>query len=139
MARYFFYGTLMDPAVRSAVLGRDLPTDAITPAALFGWRRVFRAGATFPVLVPAASSRVDGIAADGLSAAECERLAHFEGPDYRLRRVTLILRPGGQAAAYAFLPAKPMIAAGRTWNFATWRRRHRRAFLEHIGKYGTAV
>ncbi len=49
MACYFFYGTLMDAAVRAAVLGRLLPKTAIRAAELAGWRRVYRSGATFPV------------------------------------------------------------------------------------------
>jgi hypothetical protein len=52
MACYFFYGTLMDAAVRAAVLGRALPADAVIAAELAGWRRVRRRGATYPVLGP---------------------------------------------------------------------------------------
>jgi Gamma-glutamyl cyclotransferase, AIG2-like len=134
MACYFFYGTLMDAAVRAAVLGRDLPAAAVKAAELAGWHRVRRRGATYPVLVPAASSRTDGIAVDGLTAEDGERLARFEGPDYRLGRVTLALRPRGRIAAWAFLPVTPAIADSRSWDYGVWQRRHRRAFLERIGK-----
>jgi len=49
--RFFFYGTLMDPSVRRAVLGRPVERSRLQRAVLPGFRRVFRRGATYPVLV----------------------------------------------------------------------------------------
>jgi hypothetical protein len=139
MVRYFFYGTLMDAAVRRAVLRRDVPAVAVIAAELRGWRRVFRAGATFPVLVPAPSERVDGVAIDGLTDADAEALARFEGPDYRVRRVSLVLRPCGRMTALTFVAARPAVVGTRPWNYATWQQRHRQAFVNHTGTRGSAA
>lgn len=129
MARFFFYGTLMDAAVRTAVLGREVPTDAIIAAELSGWRRVCRLGATYPVLVAAAGARTEGIVVDNLTAEETTRLVRFEGPDYRLSRVMLLLKPRSRTAAWVFLPVSPSIAGERPWTYRAWQRRHRRSFL----------
>jgi gamma-glutamyl AIG2-like cyclotransferase len=139
MACYFFYGTLMDAAVRAAVLGRDLPATAVRAAELLGWRRVYRSGATYPVLLRSALSRTDGIAVDGLSAEDGERLARFEGPDYRLGRVTVALRPRGRLPARTFLPVTPAIAETRPWHFDVWQHLDRQSFLQRIAKHGTAA
>jgi hypothetical protein len=139
MACFFFYGTLMDAAVRRAVLGRDLPARAIIAAELPGWRRVYRLGSTYPVLVPVALARTDGIVVEGLTAEDGKRLSRFEGPDYRLGRVALVLKPRSPAAARAFLPVSAAIAGERPWDYGEWQRRHRRSFLECLERRGTGT
>ncbi|MBL8834369.1 MAG: gamma-glutamylcyclotransferase, partial [Rhodospirillales bacterium] len=49
--RFFFYGTLIDPDVRRAVLGRLAPA-SVEPATLKGWRRFSAKGVTFPIARP---------------------------------------------------------------------------------------
>ena len=93
--RYFFYGTLMDRTVLAAVLGRSLPPAASRPASLDGYRRVFRAGASYPVLVPAAGEVVAGIVVDGLGQGDRRRLEAFEGSDYVSREMPVRLGRGG--------------------------------------------
>jgi hypothetical protein len=139
MARFFFYGTLMDAAVRRIVLGRDVPQNTIIAAELPGWRRVCRLGATYPVLIPAVLAHTHGIAVEGLSAEDGKRLARFEGPDYRLGRVALVLRPRSRATARAFLPVSASIAGERPWDYRAWQRRHRRSFLECLERRGTGI
>jgi hypothetical protein len=41
-------------------------------------------------------------------------------------------------AAWAFLPVTPAIADTRSWDYAVWQRRHRRAFLERIERRSIA-
>lgn len=64
--RYFFYGTLMDRAVLAAVLGRA-PAAPPRAAILHGYRRMFRHGASYPVLAPAAGEAVSGVVVEGLA------------------------------------------------------------------------
>src|SRR5690606_34715685 len=76
--RYFFYGSLADPDVLAAVLGRARVR--AVPATLDGWRRWRVAGETYPLIAPAPGERVDGVAVE-VTHAEARRLAWYEGED----------------------------------------------------------
>jgi hypothetical protein len=143
MADYFFYGTLLDATVRLAVLGRRLPAGRCRPASLPGWRRVHRRGAAYPVLVADPGQAVDGLLVTGLGAAAAARLARFEGPDYRLAALPVVVTDGaapvtGCVMEQVFIPASPAIASDRPWSFAVWAARDRAAFLARIRPAGVA-
>lgn len=133
--RYFFYGTLMDRAVLAAVLERAPPRPARS-ATLAGYRRVFRAGASYPVLVPATGEEVVGVAVEGLGEGDGRRLEAFEGSDYRLREMPVRLAHGGVVPAWMFMPKPEVPAASTAWTLADWRRRYRRQYLQRIGGTG---
>jgi gamma-glutamylcyclotransferase (GGCT)/AIG2-like uncharacterized protein YtfP len=83
--RLFLYGSLLDPAVLAARAGRQL---RLAPAVLVGWRRVARASSRFPTLRRQRGARVEG-AVTMAGGAALARLAAYEGPDYRLRRIAV--------------------------------------------------
>jgi hypothetical protein len=122
---YFFYGTLIDPAVRSAVLGAYVNDESVSPARLAGWRIVGVRGQTYPVIVPAAAAAVDGVAVSFGGYPVGERLLAFEGPEYLSRSV--ILDSGDEASV--FVASKICRPTGLPWDFDNWRRRHKRACL----------
>jgi gamma-glutamylcyclotransferase (GGCT)/AIG2-like uncharacterized protein YtfP len=134
--RYFFYGTLMDRTVLAAVLGRSLALAASRPASLDGYRRVFRAGASYPVLVPAAGEVVAGIVVDGLGQGDRRRLEAFEGSDYVSREMPVRLGRGRLAAAWVFMPRPLLPVSATPWSPADWRRRYRRQYLQRIARSG---
>lgn len=143
--RYFFYGTLMDAAVRRRVLGREVAGRHIRPATLAGWRRVHRRGAGYPVLVADPDARVEGLLVAPLDAADAARLARFEGPDYRLAALPVTPLPETPlpesvptVVARVFLPLSPALATRRPWHFAAWSARQRAAFLARLGDAGMA-
>lgn len=110
----------MDRDVLAAVLGR--PAGDGQPAVLEGYRRVYRQGASYPIIVPAADGRVEGILVTGLERRDRDRLVAFEGVDYRLAEVQVVDDGGRRRAALAF-HAKPGVpAAARPWTLAEWRR-----------------
>lgn len=78
--RFFFYGTLIDEAVRRAVLGRHAPL-RVEPARLGGWRRVAVPGKAYPVVLAEPQASVDGVLARGLTAAARRRLEGYEDAD----------------------------------------------------------
>lgn len=138
-APFFFYGTLMDPAVLDAVVGRRVPAAARRPAAVAGYARVCRAGASYPILVPAADGRVEGIVVSGLGARDAARLTAFEGDDYHTAMLDARLRTGGVVAARAFLPRPGVPASPEPWLPDDWRRRHRARYLARLHGFGAGT
>lgn len=130
--RYFFYGTLMDPAVLAAVIGRRPPPALWAKATIEGYRRVFRAGTRYPILIPAPGERVDGMLVGGLGARDARRLDIFEGRDYAARTVLVQARLGGRIPARIFMPKPGVPATARPWTPEDWRRRHRRTYLARV-------
>jgi hypothetical protein len=82
--RYFFYGSLLDPATRARVLGRGL---ALEPARLEGWRRFRRRRLPWPMIRPCRGHCVAGALTPPLGASARQRLREYEGELYRARRV----------------------------------------------------
>ncbi len=131
MRAFFFYGTLIDEAVLAAVIGRKPPPSR--PATLTGFRRVYRAGATFPVLKPAdAAACIEGRLVERLTPADVRRLREFEGADYAVRTHTVVAAAGDRVSAEVFVPKPAVPATDTEWSFEDWYRRHRPAYLRRI-------
>jgi hypothetical protein len=126
--RFFFYGTLMDEDVRRAVLG----VRALAPAeraTLDGWRRVKKAGVSYPVIVRARNHKVDGILMHGIDRRAHELLLEYEGDEYAM--IGVEVRAGdAKVSARMFVPRPGLPVRGRgPWDLAAWQRRHKRRFL----------
>lgn len=135
--RFFFYGTLLDDAVFAAVVGRPLPP--CVPATLAGYRRVYRAGASYPILRPAGNnSRVDGNIVDGLGITDVRRLRRFEGDEYVIRQLAVTDSRGALQESGVFLPKRGVPASDREWTLDAWRRDDRATFLKRLRVYGVA-
>lgn len=127
---FFFYGTLMDPDVLAAVIGRRVLPARVKAATLAGWRRVGLKGTPYPVVVPgAAADRVEGVLVTGLTAADVRNLKRFEGAAYGVEAVTVATDDGAGVSAQAFVPMKGIAATDTEWDFEIWRRRHKRRDL----------
>lgn len=130
--RVFFYGTLMDEAVRRAVLGATARRLSIVPATLAGWRRVHVRGRDYPVVVPAAGRTVDGALADGIDAAGIRRLDAFETAEYRRRMLEVRTEAGETRPAWVYVAVDAAVATAMPWDFEVWRRRHQAGFLRRL-------
>lgn len=117
--RYFFYGTLMDRSVLAAVIGRSPPAPR-HPATLDGYRRVFRAGASYPVLVPSAGEAVSGVVVEGLGEGDARRLDAFEGCDYTRCEMPVRLARGKCVAAGVCMPRPSVAASSLPWSPEVW-------------------
>lgn len=127
--RCFFYGTLMDPDVLGAVIGCSALALRRERAVLSGYRRVYRQGAWYPILIPAPAKAVEGLLVASLASTERERLVAFEGDDYELVERTVRTTRGDSTHALTFI-ARPHVAAStQEWTLADWRRRHKREYL----------
>jgi len=117
MTSLFFYGTLRYPDLLRSVLGRDI---ALLPAELPGYRAVWAAGESFPMLTPDASARAPGVLAHNLSAEDVARLDFYEGAfAYDLRDLT-VETSGGPAPAQVYFPHDAPWQPGADWDLADW-------------------
>ncbi|HYM32036.1 MAG TPA: gamma-glutamylcyclotransferase family protein [Candidatus Cybelea sp.] len=130
--RIFVYGTLLDPDVLRAVLGRRVPAAQRSKATLAGVRRVRAVGHRYPILVRARGQAVSGMVLDGLDAADAARLRHYENDGYALVRRRVELGDGSMISAHVFVPVRRLAGTNEDWNLATWQGRGKRTALAAI-------
>lgn len=124
----FVYGTLRDPDLVGAVLGRRPDAGAIAAAVAPGFRVVFHPGRTYPALIPAPGGAAEGEVIAGLSRFENVLLDAFEGTEYR-RGIVPVLIEGEVHEADAFLPTLAVDRDAEPWSLARWQREHKAAVL----------
>ncbi len=129
---FFFYGTLMDDDVLTAVLRRSVSGLARSGAVLPGYRCCRARGASYPVIVTAPDEQTVGMVVGGLTAADASRLAAYEGEGYRSRRCTVRRSDGVRVAAAVFVPRCRRMATNAPWSLADWQRTHKAAFLAQL-------
>jgi len=129
--RLFAYGTLRDPEVLTAVLGR-LP-EMGPPGRLPGHVALTVVGQCYPVLVPRAGTATPGTLISGLSSADWQLLDGYEGPGYR-RQSVRVAADGGTVTAQAYFPLRGLKAGPIRWDLDDWTRRHKQAFLRQFGR-----
>lgn len=139
--RLFFYGTLLDSDVQSAVLGRTLAQCDLLPAVLRHFRRVYIAGRRYPMVVPRRGGMVEGAVVERLNRDDLARIAIYEGDDYRRERHLVFASdhegPTIRLAAtplavwlYRSRPsARPSI---REWRLASWQDSEKASYLREI-------
>jgi hypothetical protein len=132
MAKFFFYGTLLDEDVRAAVIGRALSPDAIVPVRLAGFRAARAQGRAYPVLAPQDGGWVEGIVVRGLSLLETARLFHYEDVGYEPVTVEAARGDGRPILAWVFMPGRRLAAMDEDWTLAAWTRRHKRRVMPTI-------
>jgi Gamma-glutamyl cyclotransferase, AIG2-like len=108
----FLYGTLLEPATLAARSGEPATPARCQAASLTGWTRVRLGRTPWPTLARERGGLVPG-AIVPVTAAAARRLAAYEGPAYRLTRVTV-------HAGVRPLPAWAWIAPGGTKH--PWKR-----------------
>jgi Gamma-glutamyl cyclotransferase, AIG2-like len=124
--RFFFYGSLLDPDIRRAVMGATAARCRVVPATLQGWRRRRRKDAIYPVLQRRPGASVAGCVVDCVDPSAAARLTAFEGRSYLVATVQARCGDGSVVPAYVFLPSRP-IASPVAWDPDEWfrGRKHR--------------
>lgn len=127
----FFYGTLRDPNVRRIVLGPAADRLPVEPALIWGYRCAPTAGGRYPILVPEAASRAEGVLVAGVGIEAAARTSYFEddGYAYGVGRVAVETASGAALTAWAFLPLERLIPSPGRWSIEDWKRRHRAVFV----------
>lgn len=96
----FAYGTLIDPAIARAVIGREPKGQA---AWVWGYRRWCVLAANYPALVRGGSRCVAGWLYEGISPQEWQRLDLYEGSEFVRRRISVRRADGQRMSCYAYL------------------------------------
>jgi ADP-ribose pyrophosphatase len=132
LMRFFFYGTLLDDALRRIVIGRDM---ALGEATLAGWRRRGVAGKPYPMIERDPAGSVAGGVTGDLGAGEIARLRHYEGDGYELIAAGIRDGTGAEIAAEIFVPLAGSLVGAGDWSLADWQRKHRAGVLERLASY----
>lgn len=120
----FVYGTLCDPDLRAAVLGRTLPPGAVHAARAPGFRAVHYPGRIYPALLRAPGAAAEGLLLLGLTPFESDLLDAFEGDEYRRGPVAAMLEEELHEAD-AYLPTIAIAAAAPAWTLHLWQAEHK--------------
>jgi nudix-type nucleoside diphosphatase (YffH/AdpP family) len=117
----FFYGTLRHVPLLEAVLGRSSSELSLMPATLPDHIVSAVQGQDFPMIQPASGEKAVGLFVQGLTQADLDRLAFYEGGfDYDLRRLAVTLEDGTQAQARVFFPESVAWVPDGPWSLDAW-------------------
>lgn len=120
----FVYGTLRDPDLLAAVLGRPLRTGAQHIARAPGFRAVHYPGRIYPALIRAPGAAAEGLLLIDLTPFERDLLDAFEGEEYRRAPLAALVEED-LFEADAYLPAIAVPNTGADWLLADWQARHK--------------
>jgi len=120
----------MDADVADQVIGRPTASFSPVPATLSGYKRVYVAGATYPGIVPAPDSAVNGLLFRDISNDEAARLDAFEGPDYETHTVSVALANGEDVEARVFVPVPTLVLTDKPWSLKEWQKTEKATFLD---------
>ncbi|MGV8952759.1 MAG: gamma-glutamylcyclotransferase family protein [Cypionkella sp.] len=124
----FAYGTLRDPDILSALLGRSLPASRCIAATAPGFRAVHFPARVYPALLAAPGAEAAGLLLHGLTPAELAVLDAFEGDEYRRGEIT-VLTASGPVAAQVYLPTATLSPDAEPWTLSNWTILHKPAVL----------
>jgi gamma-glutamyl AIG2-like cyclotransferase len=120
----FVYGTLRDPDILAAVLGRPLNGEAMLAATAPGFRAVAYPGHLYPALVRAPGAAAPGLVLTDLSPFERDLLDAYEGEGYR-RALIPVMIAEELHEAFAYLPAAAISTTAPDWSLEAWHRDHK--------------
>jgi hypothetical protein len=139
MARFFFYGTLLDRDVQRLVFGRALDRDAQTTAVLHHYRPARARGMHYPILTERHDARTAGMIVAGLGERDVARLFFYEEDGYATREVSVAVGETVTKSAWVFIPTRRMVALPSNWSLAEWQRRDKPRILPTIADMMRAV
>ena len=132
----FAYGTLMFPAIATAVTGERIGSGR---ARLDHHARHALRECAYPAAVPRRGQHIDGLLLEGVTSSALARIDEFEGNRYRRRRVTVVDEDGVSRSALVYLlrPRWHALLRGEDWCPETFRREWHDHYVERLsGKYG---
>ncbi|MGN6486291.1 MAG: gamma-glutamylcyclotransferase family protein [Devosia sp.] len=134
----FVYGTLRDPELLAAVLGRPLRPGTLHAARAPGFKVVPYPQRVYPALVRVPGGTADGLLLTGLTPFERDLLDAWEGDEYRRGPIATMLADEPELhEADAYLPVAPVSAAAPEWSLSRWQAEHKPLTL--VTEYAAAA
>lgn len=120
----FVYGTLRDPELLAAVLGRRVDPRAVAAATAPGFRTVHYPGRPYPALIRVPGAAAEGLLLLGLSRLERQVLDAYEGEEYR-RSVIAVLVDEEMHETETYLPTQVIDGTAEAWTLEAWQEVHK--------------
>ncbi|MGN6156470.1 MAG: gamma-glutamylcyclotransferase family protein [Devosia sp.] len=124
----FVYGTLRDPDLLAAVLGRPLRGGHLIPATAPGFVALSYPGRIYPALVRRPGGAAPGLVLTDLTPFERDLLDAFEGGEYRPSLIPVMIE-AELHEAFAYLPAIAVPANAQPWTLEGWQAIHKHRVL----------
>ena len=124
----FVYGTLRDPELLAAVLGRPLRPGAMPPASAPGFRAVLYPGRVYPALVRTPGAAAPGLLLTDLTPFERDVLDAYEGDEYR-RDVIPVITDSELHEVEAYFPVIKVPPDAAAWTLTAWQADHKPKIL----------
>lgn len=125
----FVYGTLRDPELLAAVLGKHVDPRAVAAGTAPGFRIVHYPGRPYPALVRSPGAAAQGQVLLGLSRLDRQVLDAYEGEEYR-RAVIAVLVDEEMHQTETYLPTEAIAATAEAWTLETWQEVHKPTLFE---------
>ncbi len=124
----FFFGSLTDRELLELVLGRDCSAIDFRPAQLHGFATNRVKDESYPLLVPAPGSAVDGQLVGVLTEIDIARIRFFEDDEYVLEE-TRVQTVVGHEDCLVCLPRDTGADSGEPWQPESWSPEEREIFF----------
>jgi gamma-glutamylcyclotransferase (GGCT)/AIG2-like uncharacterized protein YtfP len=124
----FLYGTLRDPDILTAVLGRTVAARDLVAATAPDCAAVYFPGQLYPALVWRAGGAAPGLLLTHATMDDLMALDAFEGDEYR-RGPVQVATATGAVAAEVYWPALTVASSAADWTLERWTREHKPAVL----------
>ncbi len=127
---WFFFGTLRDIDVLSAVVNRQILPHELQAAYLLGFDVLYVENELYPALVKSsAANRVEGVFIRKLKAEESERIQYFEGDQYQPETKLIYTQDGGTYHAGLFMLCEHVKTQSYRWELSDWAFHYKTPYL----------
>tara|TARA_B100001094_G_C17746057_1_gene583466 strand:- start:134 stop:565 length:432 start_codon:yes stop_codon:yes gene_type:complete len=126
---FFFYGSLRDVDILSAVIGKDPKSNYEGPQIITGWQAVFVAGEKYPALTKNAMATCAGETYSNFSLRDLAKIDYFE---IEYHRETIEIE---NQTLSAWLPPASMKITTKAWNWDHFLTFEKAAFLQRTKHY----
>ena len=122
----FVYGTLRDPDLLAAVLGRPLRAASLHPARAPGYKSVHYPNRVYPALVRSPGAAAEGLLITGLSPFERDLFDAYEGDEYQRGTIAAMLADEPELHEVdAYLPVIAVPTDAHEWSLSRWQAEHK--------------
>ncbi len=128
----FLYGTLRDPDLLAAVIGRQIDWRSVLTAVAPGHTTIYYDHRAYPALIPAPGRTAAGLLILGFSAVDLHLIDAFEGAEYR-RAILPVIVEDELHEANVYLPTMLLGTTARPWSLEIWQDEHKRDVLIEDG------